>query len=125
LQNTGPIHIESKKEENDVWKMYFDGACSKIGNGARVVFISPRGKTFKYSFLLTFEFTNNVAEYEALLIGLNIATKHKIKKLVVYGDSELVTSQVREKYLSKNKRLRQYKNAVWDDIELFDAFSIN
>jgi len=125
LHNTDPIYTKSMKEENDLWKMYFNGACSKIGNGAGVIFISPGGKNFKYSFLLTFKCTNNVAEYEALLIGLNIATKHKIKKLAIYGDSELVISQVREKYLSKNKRLRQYRNAVWDSVELFDAFSIS
>jgi len=105
--------------------MYFDDACNKMGNGARVLFISPMGKTFKYLFFLMFEYTKNVVEYEALLIDLNIAIKHKIRNLAVYGDSELVTSQVRGKYSSKNKRLKQYRNVVWDDIELFDAFSIN
>lgn len=70
-----------------------------------MVFISPNGRSFKYSFLLDFECTNNVAEYEALLLGLRIANKHGIKLLTVYGDSKLVVSQVREKFATKNVRL--------------------
>lgn len=67
--------------------MYFDGGCSKEGNGAGVVFISPTRKSFKYSFLLAFKCTNIVAEYEALLLGLRIASKYGIKLLTLYGDS--------------------------------------
>jgi ribonuclease HI len=34
---------------------------------------SPSGKSFNFSYRLEFEATNNVAEYEALLLGLGIA----------------------------------------------------
>ena len=73
---------------------------------------------------MNFPCTNNIAEYEALLLGLILAHKHGIKCLHVIGDSELVVSQVRNAYVSKNKRLKQYRNAVWDMIECFDAFGI-
>jgi len=86
--------------------MYFDGACSKEGSGAGIVFLSPTGKLLQFSFLLRFACTNNIAEYEALLLGLNVALKHGIKMLKVFGDSELVVSQIRDKYASKNKRLK-------------------
>lgn len=89
----------------------------------RGIFISLEGTTFKYSFLLMFECTNNIEEYEALLIGLNMVFKHKIKLLTILGDYELIISQVRSKYATK-KRLKQYRNVVWDTIELFNAFSI-
>lgn len=52
-----------------------------------VFFIAPSGKTFKYSFLLSFECTNNIAKYEALMLGLNLAIKHGIKLLSAFGDS--------------------------------------
>lgn len=55
-----------------------------------MIFISSEGKTFRYSFLLSFECTNNIVEYEALLIGLNLAMKHGIKLLSVFGDSKLI-----------------------------------
>lgn len=45
--------------------------------------------------------------------------------LSVFGDSELIVSQIKEKCASKHLRLRQYRNAEWDIIELFDAFQIS
>jgi hypothetical protein len=30
-----------ESEDNFVWKMYFDGACSREGFGVGIVFISP------------------------------------------------------------------------------------
>ena len=104
--------------------MYLDGASLKEGARAGVVFISPSKETFGFSFTLTFIYTNNIAEYKAFLLGLKVASKHKIKKLHVFGDSELVVQQIKTSYASKNKRLKQYRNVVWDGIEAFDAFGI-
>lgn len=86
--------------------MYFYEEISREGLGARVIFISPEKNTFRYSFTLNFTCTNNVVEYDALLLGLKVAASHGIKKLHVIGDCELVVSQVRETYPSKNKRLK-------------------
>jgi hypothetical protein len=55
-----------------VWKMFFDGASSKEGVGVGVVFISPTQETISLSYKLEFETTNNVAEYEALVLGLGL-----------------------------------------------------
>lgn len=107
-----------------LWTMHFDGASSKEGLGVGVVFVSPKNNTFIYSFTLIFLFTNNIVKYEALVLGLRVENHHGINKLHVIRDSELVTSQVRETYASKIKRLKQYRNVVWDKIELFDAFGI-
>ena len=116
--------VKSKSNKGDLWAMFFDGAYCKDGAGAGILLISPAGVTYKFSFTLSFPCTNNIAEYEALLLGLKIAHKHGIKCLHVIGDSELVISQIRNAYVSKNKRLKQYRNAVWDMIECFDAFGI-
>lgn len=69
-----PVPLAKNKnslvEDNVLQTFYFDGASSKDGARAGVLLISPSGKTFKFSFTLLFPCTNNVAEYEALLIGL-------------------------------------------------------
>jgi hypothetical protein len=65
--------------EDDLWTMFFDGACTKESAGAGVVFISPSKKTSHLSFKLDFKVTNNIAEYEALLLGLNAAKEKGIK----------------------------------------------
>ena len=91
---------------NNVWTMYFDGASSKEGAGVGVVFVSPNKETFRFSFTLTFICTNNIAEYEALLLGLKVTSKHNVKNLHGIGDSELVVQEVKVAYASKNKRLK-------------------
>ena len=109
---------------DDLWTMYFDDASSKEGVGVGVVFISPSKETFRFSFTLTFACRNNIVEYEALLLGLKAASKHKIKNLHLIGDSKLVVQHIKTSYASKNKRLKQYRNAIWDEIETFDVFGI-
>ena len=50
-----------------VWKMYFDGACSREGSGVGIVFISPAQEVIPMSYKLEFDTTNTIGEYEALL----------------------------------------------------------
>ena len=75
--------------------MYFDGACSKYGKGVGIVLISQIEKAYHFTFRLEFDATNNIAEYEALLIGLEIAKDMGIKILNIKGDSDLIILQVK------------------------------
>lgn len=61
--------------------MFFDGACTNKSAGVGVVSISPSKQTTKLSYKLNFQVTNNIAEYEALLLGLNAAKDMGIKNL--------------------------------------------
>jgi hypothetical protein len=62
-----------------VWKMFFDGASSRDVVGAGVVLVSPSQETVYLSYKLEFEATNNVVEYEALVLGLRAAKDMGIK----------------------------------------------
>ena len=55
---------------------------------------------------LEFITTNNIAEYEALLLGLKAAKNLGIQQISVYGDSELVVQQVRNNYQVKQDLLK-------------------
>jgi ribonuclease HI len=116
-------HVE---EVDNIWKLFFDGACSKEGVGVGVVLISPTKKEVHFSYKLELEATNNVVEYESLILGLEVTRKIKITMLVVFGDSELVVHQVRGFYQTRNPRMRDYINKVWDIIKNFYvAFNIS
>ena len=52
--------------------------------------ISPSNKIYNFAFELEFEASNNVAKYEALLLGLETAKDMGIKMLNIKGDSDLV-----------------------------------
>src|SRR5882757_1936665 len=95
--------------------MYFDGSAAKVGAGAGVYIISPIQGDFKaLSYKLTFECTNNVAEYEALLLGLHALKDLGAQRIRVLGDSELVINQVNDSYQTRHLQMRAYRNEVWD-----------
>lgn len=66
------------------------GASSRHGKGAGIVLKSPLDHIFKFAYRLEFEATNNVAEYEAILLGLELTKSLKIKLLSIKRDSDLV-----------------------------------
>jgi len=117
-----PFVDEQRKEGS--WGLDFDGAHSSTGSDAGIVLRSLDNETTLFSYRLEFDYTNNIAEYEALILGINLAIDMNIKNLHVKGDSDLIVSQVNRKFAIKNPRLKQYRDVVWDAIERFDNFSI-
>ncbi len=124
------IPLEVKVDEkisglkSQVWYMNFDGASSRHGKGVGIVLKSPLGHVFKFAYRLEFGATNNVAEYEALLLAFELAKALRVKLLHIKGDSDLLIMQVKNKFYCKNQRLRNYQNAVWDILEYFDALDL-
>ncbi|XP_031127436.1 uncharacterized protein LOC116029524 [Ipomoea triloba] len=92
------------------WKMYFDGAAHRGGAGAGVVFVTSEGEVLPYSFTLTEQCSNNVAEYQALILGLEIAVDMKQLRINIYGDSKLVINQVMGLYEVRKAELVPYNN---------------
>jgi hypothetical protein len=93
-----------------VWNMFFYGASSREGVGVGVVFVSPSQKTISFSYKLEFEATNNVAKYEALVLGLRADKDMGIEELSVFGDVQLIIHQIKNIYQTKHTRLRSYRN---------------
>ena len=61
---------------------------------------------------LEFECKNNTAEYEALVQGLKKAIELKVKNMKVYGDSEIIVKQIRNKIHCISPHLKDYQNEV-------------
>ena len=55
------------------WGMVFDGAVNAYGKGISVVMITPHGSHIPFTARLAFDCTNNMAEYEACIMGLEEA----------------------------------------------------
>lgn len=66
----------------------FDGAAKRTRAGAGIVLVTPDGAALPYSFSLTKACTNNMAEYEALIIGLELALDMGADDIEVFGDSK-------------------------------------
>ncbi|MCQ7416414.1 ribonuclease HI family protein, partial [Salmonella enterica] len=108
-------------EITEPWIMYFDGAARRSGAGAGIVFISPEKHMLPYSFVLGELCSNNVAEYQALIIGLQMALEIGITYIEVYGDSKLVVSQLLLQYEVKHKDLKPYFIYARQLLERFDS----
>jgi len=64
--------------------------------------------------------TNNVAEYRALLAGLERAADAGIAELAIISDSELLVKQMRGEYKVKNAALRDLWDEGQDLVRRFD-----
>ncbi|GJZ29125.1 reverse transcriptase domain-containing protein [Tanacetum coccineum] len=73
---------------------------------------------------LNFASTNNKAEYEALLVGLRIAEKMKVKVLKVKVDSKLVACQLKGEFVASSEGMARYLAKAKELTTLFSKFSI-
>jgi ribonuclease HI len=104
--------MDTVEETEGIWTLEFDGSHSSVGSGAGIVLTAPSGEIFYHSYRLEFCCTNNVAEYEALILGLNLAIDKGATILEVKGDSDLIVSQVRMRFATKNEKLKKYRDVA-------------
>ena len=86
-----------------MWQLFFDGASrtspeGTIIIGVRVVLISLHNHSTPGAFSLTEPCSNNILEYNALLIGMQLAEEIRVKNLKAYGNSKLIVNQVYREY---------------------------
>ena len=94
------------------WRMYFDGAANHSGYGIGVLLISPHGghipRSVRLAFMDRYLATNNIVEYEACILGLETALELGIRKMEIFGDSNLVIRQIQGDWKTKDVKLRPY-----------------
>ena len=95
---------ESQKE----WLLMVDGASR--GNpgaaGCGAVILDENGAVVKELSRYLDRTTNNVAEYEGLLMGLEVLLQSGAKKIVVKSDSQLLVRQLNGEYRVKDEKLK-------------------
>ena len=107
------------------WIMHFDGSKQLEGSGAGVVLTSPKGDKLSYLLRIHFYCSNNEAEYEALLHGLRVAKELNIKRIMCYGDSDLVAQQVSGTWDSKDARMAAYRREVDKVAGFFSGYRVD
>ena len=111
---------------NKTLTLFTDGACR--GNpgqgGAGAVLMSVDGQVVSTAKKFLGHCTNNIAEYRALILGLEEALKHKPDTLRVYLDSELLVRQIQGVYRVKNPALQPLMAEVRALLARFDAWKV-
>jgi ribonuclease HI len=91
--------------------MYFDGSKRVQGAGAGVFLISPQGNKLKYVLRMSFpQASNNEAEYEALLHGIEMAKACGATQLKIFGNSNLIVQQVMNRCDAVSDNMMAYNN---------------
>lgn len=86
--------------------MDFDGYVNRLGACARVWIHNMENNHSKgHAFRLNFRCTNNMAEYEVVILGLQMVRKLGAKRVSIMGDSELIIKQIKGEYSVNNPGL--------------------
>ena len=100
--------VRSANRDDDRFHLYTDGGArgnpGPAGIGARL--LTAAGDVVEELADFIGKATNNVAEYQALLAGLEIALDRGVERLDVFLDSELVVRQVNGQYKVKDAGLK-------------------
>ena len=106
-------HDEDKgAQESPQWSVHTDGSSNRQAGGAGVVLLSPEGDVVECMIRLDFPTTNNEAEYEALVVSLDLARAAGATSVVIYCDSQVITNQVNGDYEYKGERMKRYLDQV-------------
>ena len=89
-----------------------NGSSTLHAGGIEVVLKSPETDMLKHKVRLHYQTTNNEAEYEAFLKGLELAKSLGVESVLVQGDSQLFIGQVNGTCEAKEERMKKYLNKV-------------
>jgi ribonuclease HI len=115
---------EGSITDNEAWTVFCDGSWGTFGAGATDILISPsKIKTYSAA-RLEFNRTNNIAEYEALLLGLIKLKAMGIRRTVLKSDSQVITGHVDKSSRARDLKLEKYLDIVQRMEASFEGFSV-
>jgi ribonuclease HI len=106
------------------WMLHADGSSTSMGAGVGISLRDPKGLELDYSIKLGFDATNNVAEYEALIIGMRIAAELGARNMIAYTDSQLVAKQFDGSYKPRELTMKSYNKKLTDSASEFASFQL-
>ncbi|XP_074271211.1 uncharacterized protein LOC141595136 [Silene latifolia] len=114
----------SENKGDQRWILYVDGPSNMRGIGVGLVLRSPQGEKLIQAVRCDFRATNNEAEYEALILGLQLALDLRVSHIEVYIDSDLIVNHVNDSYAARDSKMVSYLKVVKDLKLCFVTFSI-
>ena len=107
-----PLAHQNPQPQTQIWTLYTDRAWGHLGAGASAILIAPSELRTKYAARLEFKTTNNIAEYEGLVLGLNKAKALGAKTVLAKTNSQVMVGQVEKEYVTKEPEMAKYLATV-------------
>ncbi|XP_074301101.1 uncharacterized protein LOC141632453 [Silene latifolia] len=114
----------TRNQDGEIWTLYIDGASNVRGAGVGLVLRSPKGDMIVQAIRCEFKATNNKAEYEALVLGIQMASGLKVRNLRVYSDSLLGVNHVNNEYVARDSKMIAYLKIATEQRLKFRTFKI-
>ncbi|XP_019197162.1 PREDICTED: uncharacterized protein LOC109191030 [Ipomoea nil] len=123
VRETRPSVVEDP--EAAWWSLATDGSSSKKGACGGVVITSLKGFKVYYALMYQFHPTNNEAEYEAFVNGLQCARDLGAEYIRAQTDSALVVGQVLGDYEVNGERLQAYRDLAMEKLTMFRGYTVH
>ncbi|XP_074323611.1 uncharacterized protein LOC141660520 [Apium graveolens] len=107
------------------WLLFIDGSSTSNSGGAGVILISPGGFKIQQALKFRFSATNNVAEYEALIAGLKLASDLEAEVIDIFGDSQLVHKHISGEFKTHNEKMARYLARTQDLLSKFPSWKMS
>ncbi|KAL2235347.1 UNVERIFIED_CONTAM: Retrovirus-related Pol polyprotein from transposon, partial [Sesamum indicum] len=111
-------------EQNQKWMLHVDGSSNLTNGGAGIWIQGPEGVEIEVAARLSFPVTNNEAEYEDLILGLQLAHEVGARKLEVFTGSQLVALQMKGMYETRDRIKTSYREIPKTWMDKFDSCAI-
>jgi ribonuclease HI len=121
---TPGAHEEGTSKDAEAWIVFCDGSWGAFGAGAATVLVAPSKVKTCYAVKLDFSCTNNIAEYEALLLGLQKLRAMGIRSAILKTNSQVIAGHVDKSSKARDPKLENYLDAVQRLEASFEGFSV-
>jgi ribonuclease HI len=115
---------EERIKDEEAWMVLCDGSWGTFGVGAGTILISPSKIRTSYAARLEFSCRNNIAEYEALLLGLRKLNAMGIRRAILKSDSQVITGHIDKSSRARDLKLKKYLDRVRRMEASFEGFSV-
>src|SRR5256885_4462525 len=105
--------------EREGWRLFFDGSANQSGAGIGAVLETPNGEIITICKRLLFPVTNNMAEYETCILGMDSVLAAGAREVEIIGDSKLVIEHARGNWIVKDEKLKPYIECLLQKAGLF------
>jgi ribonuclease HI len=111
------------------WLVYCDGAWMAAGAGAATILTSPSGIKLRYTARLQFnseadKCTTNIAEYDAIQLGLQKLRSISIQRCILHTDSKVVARQIEKECITREPALKKIPGIGQKNGIFFKGFTV-
>jgi ribonuclease HI len=117
-------HEEEATKDAEAWTVFCDGSWGTFGAGAAAVLVAPSEVKTCYAARLNFSCTNNIVEYEVLLLGLRKLKAMGIRRAILKTDSQVISSHVDKTSKARDPKLEKNLDIVRRLEASFEGFSV-